>query len=142
MRSSGSDGEERGAFAHKPLAGLAALRGHLPDAPSGPASASEAGAPVRGMEASAPRMVVQRERKHRGGKTVTRIRAAGEAAQRARSAVTGPGGMPPEQLARTLARSLGCGASVEDGDVLLQGDQVNRAAEWLERQVARVVRGN
>lgn len=66
------------------------------------------------------KLVVRKERKGRGGKTVTRI-----------------DGFPAEsidslnELARTLAKALGCGASVEDGAILLQGSQSQRTAEWL-----------
>ena len=38
---------------------------------------------------------------------------------------------------------LGCGASVEDEDVVLLGSLVDRAADWLEaRGATRLVRAN
>lgn len=75
------------------------------------------------------RVVLRRERKGRGGRTVTRVQGLGwdDAAL--------------AELARAMARALGCGATIEDGDVVLQGDPGERAAAWLEeRGVRRVVR--
>lgn len=75
------------------------------------------------------RVVLRRERKGRGGRTVTRVQGLGwdDAAL--------------AELARTMARALGCGVGVEDGDVVLQGDLVKRAEAWLLAQgVDRVVR--
>ena len=66
------------------------------------------------------RIVVRREKKGRAGKTVTRVSGL--------------------ELARELKRALGCGASVEDGDVILQGSLTERAAEWLERERGAKVR--
>ena len=65
---------------------------------------------------------VRRERKGRGGKVVT--------------LVTWLAGAPPEPLeeyARDLARSLGTGARVEDGRIVIQGDLTARAAAILEK---------
>ncbi|MCA9575618.1 MAG: translation initiation factor [Sandaracinaceae bacterium] len=75
------------------------------------------------------KLVLQREKKGRGGKTVTRVR-----------------GLPPDELPRwagDLKRALGCGATVEGDDVVLLGDLVGRAADWLTARGAKqVVRGN
>lgn len=82
-------------------------------------------------EASGPRLVARREKRGRGGKTVTRI------------AGLDLGSKELDALARELKRALGCGASVEEGDVVLQGALVERAAVWLEARLsARVTRGN
>lgn len=70
------------------------------------------------------RLVVRREKKGRGGKTVTRVSGL-------------EGGL--DELARELKRALGSGASVEDSDVLLQGDQCQRAADWLRQRFGRDV---
>lgn len=101
-----------------------------------PAGAAPAPAPAAGEPQPAARgpaldgkLVVRRELKGRGGKTVTRIRGL-----HARD-------LP--SLATTLKKKLGCGAVIEDGDLLLLGDLVDRAAEWLASQGAtRVVKGN
>jgi translation initiation factor 1 len=77
------------------------------------------------------RVTVRRERAGRGGKTVT--------------VAEGPGfaGRKLEPLAREAARALGVGARVEDGALVLQGDQSERLAAWLaERGFGRVERGN
>ena len=72
---------------------------------------------------------IRREKKGRGGKTVTRVR-----------------GLPPDELPRwagDLKRALGCGATVEGDDVVLLGDLVGRAADWLTARGAKqVLRGN
>lgn len=98
--------------------------GHVPAAP----------APVATAPATPPappaRAVVRLERKGRGGKEATVIEKLD---------------LAPAALAEwtdALKRSLGCGGGVEDGAVVLQGDQRDRAAAWLERRgVRKVIRG-
>lgn len=76
-------------------------------------------------------VVVRREKKGRAGKTVTRVSGL---AQR---------GPELGALSSSLKRALGCGASIEESDVLLQGDQTERATEWLrERGYPDVSIGN
>jgi len=77
------------------------------------------------------RITVRRERAGRGGKTVT--------------VAEGPGlaGAKLEALAREAARAHGVGARVEDGALVLQGDQAERLVAWLaERGFGAVGRGN
>jgi translation initiation factor 1 (eIF-1/SUI1) len=96
------------------------------DAGDGAAASARVG---EGLPAFPARVVLRRERKGRGGRMVTRVQGLGwdDAAL--------------ADLARTMARALGCGAGVEDGDVVLQGDAGERAAAWLAgRGVRRVVR--
>jgi translation initiation factor 1 len=77
------------------------------------------------------KVVVRRERKGHGGKTVTRVEGL---------APLGAAGV--DDVARRLKKAMGCGATVEGDDVLVQGDQVERVADWLGREGARkVVRG-
>jgi len=114
-----------------PFASLASLRDRLPegDAPvESPAAASTSDGP------SVPRkLVVRRERTGRRGKTVTRISGFGATVA----------GDALQTWARRMKRELGCGGSVEDEDIILAGDLVERAARWLEAAgVSRVVRGN
>lgn len=75
------------------------------------------------------KLVLSREKKGRGGKTVTRIT-----------------GLPKARLeivAGKMKKSLGCGASVDGDDVLLHGTLTDRGAEWLSAQGAkRVIVGN
>jgi hypothetical protein len=54
----------------------------------------------------------------------------------------GPG-RQREGLARDLKKALGCGATVEDGSVVLLGDLAERARDWLAaRGAKRIVPGN
>lgn len=70
---------------------------------------AEAGAPDLSR---AGKIVLRVQRKGRGGKTVTLLSTPG-------------GGLSPpalEPLAKDLRKALGCGARVEDGSVVIQGD--------------------
>jgi translation initiation factor 1 len=107
---------------------FAALKDRLPSGSAPPP------APARPPEAAAPkapaRAVVRLERKGRGGKEATVIEKLDLAsAERAR-------------WADALKRALGCGGGVEGDTIVVQGDQRERAARWLEeRGVKKVVRG-
>ncbi|MDI9388455.1 MAG: translation initiation factor [Synergistota bacterium] len=72
------------------------------------------------------RVVLSRETKGRGGKTMTRISFREGAPSDA------------EGLAKRLRGALGCGGSMEGDDILLQGDQVERARSWFESRGVRV----
>jgi len=76
------------------------------------------------------RAVLSRETKGRGGKTVT--------------VVSFREGVPddPEGLAKQLRTALGCGGTVEDGRIILQGDQVERASAWLTAKAVKTTKGN
>ena len=71
------------------------------------------------------RVILSRETKGRGGKTVTRLSFR-------------EGAPDAEALAKRLRNALGCGGTVEGDDVLLQGDQAERAAEWFAARNVRV----
>lgn len=77
-----------------------------------------------------PRAVLARETKGRGGKTVT--------------AVSFRGGVPHsmEAVAKEIRTALGCGGTVEDERIILQGDQIERASAWLAAKGVKTVRGN
>lgn len=86
-------------------------------------------APPERDQKFAPKVVARREKKGRGGKTVTRI--SGVLADHAPA------------LAKRMKKSLGCGASLDGADIILHGSLVERAAKWLEGEGARqVVRAN
>ena len=128
--SSGAKDRGSDSFENKPLAGLAGLRAQLPSIEPELAPASSE-TPAQPADKLGAKLVVRHERKKRGGKTVTRVSGleVGEA--------------ECGDLARELKRALGCGASLEGGDILVQGSLVERVAEWLEqRGGGRVVRGN
>ncbi|MEE9385650.1 MAG: translation initiation factor [Nannocystaceae bacterium] len=76
-------------------------------------------------------VVIQRERKGHGGKTVTVIR--GIDANECDLEVT----------AKQLRVALACGGYVDSSHVVLAGDQSERVAAWLKRHGARrIVLGN
>jgi translation initiation factor 1 len=100
-------------------AGLKASEGA--EQPEAPAEAAEPEGP-----SYAPKVVVRRTKKGRGGRTVTLVQGvtAGH-----------------ELVAGTLKKELGTGARVEGDEVVVQGDQVERVARWLQSQgVKKVVR--
>jgi translation initiation factor 1 len=79
----------------------------------------------------AKKLVVRRERKGRGGKTATVV----EGIRVSPSAL--------ERIAREMRRALGCGASVDEGCIVVQGDLVTRVERWLlEHGAPKVVVGN
>jgi translation initiation factor 1 len=121
--------------AASPFAKLVAMRDSLPPGPPlrpAPGATSPAGTPLeRGSrlpEAAtnaaglAGKIVVRFERKGHGGKTVT--------------IVSGVGAKFAEAIASEMKKALGCGARVEDGDIVLQGDLVPRAIAFLEKRGA------
>jgi len=81
--------------------------------------------------AKAGKIVVRRERKGRGGKTVTLVSGIER---------------PPaelERIAKTMRKALGCGSTVEAGTIVLLGDIVPRAQAWLQAHGAtRIVLGS
>ncbi len=101
-----------------PFAGLAALRDALP--------AQKRREPVQ--EPKAPRRAVVRyERKGRGGKEATVIEQL----------ALSPGERAEWLLG--LKQALGCGGTLEDEALVLQGDQRARVRAWLEaRGVGRI----
>jgi translation initiation factor 1 len=91
----------------------------------------QAPTPVTGQLSSLKKLVLRRERKGRGGKTVTIVSGFTDA------------NTDLKPLARELGKALGCGTSVESDTLVIQGDQVERAATWFNNQgVAKVVRGS
>jgi translation initiation factor 1 len=115
-------GSDSTAPAGNAFAKLVALKGTLPEGSATIAKESNTEPRTSG------KIVISRERKGRGGKTVTLIRGLpldGDAL---------------EQLARELRQSLGTGGTIEDGAIVLNGDQSLRAAECLvERNMGKVV---
>lgn len=104
---------------HNPFAGIA------------PAKPAES--PTRTLPATAARrgrVVLARETKHRGGKAVVIVRGLVQLPAWDDAAI--------EQLAKELKRSLGCGGTVEDGEIVVQGDRPAQVAEWLRAQGFRV----
>ena len=78
------------------------------------------------------RVVLQKSRKGRGGKTVTFV-----------SVLPDMSGEKLKSLCSILKKQMGCGAWVEDGTVVLQGDVSERALEFMEKKgVKNLIRGN
>ncbi len=71
------------------------------------------------------KLVVHKERKGRGGKTVTIIDGIDLDEASLKS------------MAKRMRKSLGCGSHIEDGRIVLQGDIVDRARMWLIENGAR-----
>ena len=108
-----------------PFASLARLRDALP-----PGKAEEAPSPPASAEAPAfaPKVVLSRQRKGRGGKTVTVL-----------SGVL-VSGAARDAFIRDLGTALGANVRVEGDDIVVSGDQRVRARSWLEgRGVKRVI---
>jgi translation initiation factor 1 len=107
---------------HSPFAGIA---------PAKPAQAPEVEpSPKTTSAARRGRVVLARETKHRGGKAVVIVRGLPQLPAWDDAAI--------EQLAKELKRSLGCGGTVEDGEIIVQGDRPAQVAEWLRAHGFRV----
>lgn len=110
-----------------PFAALAALKASLPE---GKAHETTKANVVAADKRFLGKIVVAKSKKGRGGKTVTCVRGIDANAAQL------------EQLAKELRQALGCGSTVEEGEILVQGEQLDRVAKWLEGQGARrVVKG-
>lgn len=112
------------ALTSSPFASLAGLREQLPaGAPAPEPAPKPAPAATRGPA----RAVVRYERKGRGGKEATIVEQLG---------------LPSDELdawCRDLKRTLGCGGSVEEGRLVLGGDQRKRLPALLEAKGVRRV---
>jgi translation initiation factor 1 len=100
-------------------AGLKATERVEPEPASAPAAPE--------VLAFGPKVVVRMTRKGRGGKTVSTVSGI----------VSGL-----EAALAKLKVELGVGGRIEGLELVLQGDQVERVARWLESQgAAKVIRG-
>lgn len=117
---------------NNPFAKLAALREALPAGEAKTPAAQEPAEAVDPVAALlARRVVVRRERKGRGGKTVTVVQWPDGAEAAALDA-----------LAKELRKGLGTAAQREETSIAVQGDIADRVAAWLAgRGAARIVRG-
>lgn len=100
-------------------------------APAAPAPPSPPRTPGELAFDRVGKLVLRREKKGRGGKTVIVIEGLGWR------------GRQLDDLARALRKAFGCGSSVEGATVILQGDMTERTQRWLSDRGARqVVIGN
>jgi len=115
------------------LADALAARGVPVSAPAPAAAPPPAPAPAASdVDLSRVRKVVlRRERKGHGGKTVTAVAGLGLATR------------DLERVTRELKKGLGCGASVDGDTIVLHGDLVARVEPWLAaRGVRKIVVGS
>lgn len=112
------------------LGALLAAKGLQSSGAPEPAAPGPAARAPAWTVAAPEKVVVRMERKGHGGKTVT--------------CLTGLDGAPADALdalARDLRKALGVGVRVEDGEVVVQGDQRDRLRAWLGKNGARRVVG-
>lgn len=101
--------------------------------PSSPRPSSPAPSPRPAPEvidtgatlADQKKVVLRRTSKGRAGKSVTLVQ--------------GLVGMPLKPLAKQIRSAMGCGSSVEDDAIVVQGDQRDRLATWLTEQGVKQV---
>ena len=121
---------ERPAFRNNPFAALENFKAPPsahPEVKTVVVSETKQNAPLADTWPS--KLVLRRERKGRGGKTVT--------------CLSGVEPVRREEIAKQMKKALGCGATLEGDEIVLLGSLVDRAADWLEAQGAtQVVRGN
>ncbi len=115
------------------LAGIEALQ-NLPPAPEKPAPA-KAAVPEKppAPRKNRGRLVLRRETKERGGKTVVVISGFAEG-------VPGASAVLIADLAKELKGKLGCGGTFDRQEITLQGDRAAQVAQLLE-QLGFAVRG-
>ncbi len=110
---------------HNPFGALAAFRDRLP-APAQPVEPAPPGAPATAVKGPA-RAVVRLERSGRGGKEVTVVEHLA---------------LRPDERddwLKALKAALGCGGTVEDDTLVLQGDQRKRLPGLLTARGVRKV---
>ena len=97
-------------------------------AEQGPEEQHPSTPPSEDIVARAQRWIVRISKKGRGGREATLLSARGLSEEADLSS-----------LARRIRKQMGCGASLEGPDVLVQGDQRKRLELWLLKQGARKV---
>jgi len=113
-------------LAHNPFGALS--NAGLPAAPKVTASAATGARPETRPEKNRGRVDVRRETGGRGGKTVT-----------VADGFTGIGLPEKEQLAKKMRAAAGCGGTVKDGAIEIQGDQRETVARILREAGFRPV---
>jgi translation initiation factor 1 len=115
------------------LAGIEALK-NLAPAPEEPASAQPAASEkIQPARKNRGRLVLRRETKERGGKTVVVISGFAEG-------VPGASAVMIAELAKELKGKLGCGGTFDRQEITLQGDRAAQVAQLLG-QLGFAVRG-
>ena len=119
-----------GALGQNPFGALSGAG--LPSAPIKPAGLGTANAAVLSAQAKPERnrgrVEVRRETGGRGGKTVTTV-----------SGFVGIGLPEKEQLCKKMRGACGCGGTIKDGAIEIQGDQRETVARILTEAGFRAV---
>ena len=122
MSKSGKIGTDGGAdLQQNPFASLMGLK--LPNSPAVAPPRSQPGATPQASaspRANRGRVDIKRATAGRGGKTVTVV-----------SGFTGIGQLEKESLAKAMRAACGCGGTVKDGVIEIQGDQRDKIAAIL-----------
>lgn len=117
------------ALKHSPFGALSGV-----SAPAGEPAATPQPVAKAPEPKSRGRLVLRREKKGRGGKTVVVVAGLRASAHLAESEI--------DKLAQYLKQQLGCGGSVErvpnDTEIVIQGDHPARVAELLRDKAFRV----
>jgi translation initiation factor 1 len=123
------DGKSSAPLSTSPFAALAAVRASLPDVPVAEAVSSTSAAPTKEAAKFGPKVVVRKEKKGHGGKTVT--------------VVSGVLAAHLDDICGALKTKLGSGARIEGDDIVVQGDLVDRVDVALVALGAKkIVRGS
>ncbi len=113
-------------FANNAFGALAGLEGNSQDGPIPTQTVAKSAPPAKSRFPN--KLVVRMEKKGRRGKTITRV-----------------SGVPTREidaLCKEMKKALGCGGTIEETDLILLGNLVERAAGWLESAgAARIIRG-
>lgn len=124
MAQSGKHGDRRKlegkpeGLGHNPFSGLAGgtkgASGSVDDTPAGTPGGDSV---PSGQPSGHPEVLVQRERKGRGGKGVIMV--------------LGLKRPDRDTLVQSAKKALGTGARIEGDDLVIQGDQADRVLGWL-----------
>jgi len=112
-----SGGQGLGQNPFESLSGLDLPAAKLPDASAG---RGRAGAPTPSQTKNRGRVDIKRTTAGRGGKTVTLV-----------TGFIGIGLPEKESLAKKMRNACGCGGTVKDGEIEIQGDQREKIAQIL-----------
>lgn len=115
-----------GALGQNPFGALSSAG--LPQAAPAPQGTGSAGVKAVAPSKNRGRVDIKRETGNRGGKTVTVI-----------SGFVGIGLPEKEQLSKKMRAACGCGGTVKDGEIVIQGDQRETIARILSEAGFRPV---
>ena len=110
-----------------PFAALSSLRDALPPGEAHVEDLEESLPTQSSRPRPRPRVILRRQRKGHGGKTVTRVEGLTQ---------------PTPQFAADLKRELGVGARWDEDALIVQGDQVERLTQLLEARGYRITVGS